>query len=96
MKRIALSMIAVLVLFSTVNCKDGAKGTKSENAVNVANVANVANTTAEQVQDSMVLGKLYYVNLKEGEQPVMTGLSLFGNRSTTSPAPPKVSVLFLN
>lgn len=27
-----------------------------------------------------VLGKLYFVNLKEGEQPVMTGLSLFGNR----------------
>ena len=28
----------------------------------------------------MQLGKLYFVNLKEGEQPVMTGLSLFGNR----------------
>ena len=27
-----------------------------------------------------VLGKLYFVNLKEGEQPVMAGLSLFGNR----------------
>ena len=27
-----------------------------------------------------VLGKLYFVNLKEGEQPVMTDLSLFGNR----------------
>lgn len=27
-----------------------------------------------------VLGKLYFVNLKEGEQPVMSGLSLFGNR----------------
>lgn len=30
-----------------------------------------------------VLGKLYFVNLKEGEQPVMTGLSLFGNRCGT-------------
>ena len=28
----------------------------------------------------MVLGKLYFVNLKEGEQPVMTGLSMNGNR----------------
>ena len=27
-----------------------------------------------------VLGKLYFVNFKEGEQPVMSGLSLFGNR----------------
>ena len=28
----------------------------------------------------MVLGKLYFVNLEEGEQPVMTALSLFGDR----------------
>ena len=33
-----------------------------------------------QTQDTMVLGKLYFVNLKEGEKPVMTGLSLNGNR----------------
>ena len=39
---------------------------------------NAAN--AMQVQDPMVLGKLYFVNLEEGEQPVMTALSLFGNR----------------
>ena len=32
-----------------------------------------------QGQDPMVLGKLYFVNLKQGEQPVMTGLSLHGN-----------------
>lgn len=32
------------------------------------------------VQSTNVLGKLYFVNLKEGEQPIMTGLSLFGNR----------------
>lgn len=31
-------------------------------------------------EDSMELGKLYFVNLKEGEQPIMTGLSLYGNR----------------
>ena len=35
---------------------------------------------AEQVQDTTVLGKLFFVNLKEGEQPVMTGLSLHGNQ----------------
>ena len=34
-------------------------------------------------QDPMALGKLYYVNIEEGEQPVMTALSLFGNRCGT-------------
>lgn len=48
----------------------------------VSNVSakNGVNANDEQVQDSTVLGKLYFVNLKEGEKPVMTGLSLNGNR----------------
>ena len=33
-----------------------------------------------QAQDMMVLGKLYFVNIEEGKQPVMTALSLNGNR----------------
>ena len=36
-----------------------------------------------QSQDTMALGKLYFVNLEEGEQPVMTALSLFGDRCGT-------------
>lgn len=44
--------------------------TASSNSLSAANTA----------EDPMVLGKLYFVNLKEGEQPIMTGLSLFGNR----------------
>lgn len=45
----------------------------------------VAFSTAcySQSQDTMVLGKLYFVNLEEGEQPVMTALSLFGDRCGT-------------
>ena len=35
---------------------------------------------SSQDRDTMVLGKLYFVNNEEGEQPVMTALSLFGNR----------------
>ena len=35
---------------------------------------------ASQVRDTMAPGKLCFVNLQEGEQPVMTALSLFGNR----------------
>lgn len=40
-------------------------------------------TVNAQAQDSTILGKLYFVNVKEGEQPVMKGLSLFGDRCGT-------------
>lgn len=36
---------------------------------------------AASAEETTPLGKLCFVNLKEGEQPVMTGLSLFGNRA---------------
>ncbi len=36
-----------------------------------------------QAQDTIALGKLYFVNLKEGEQPVLTALSLYGDRCGT-------------
>ena len=39
----------------------------------------IGNNTA-QAQDKMVLGKLNFLNLKEGEQPVMKALTLAGNR----------------
>ena len=38
---------------------------------------------ASQVQDTMALGKLYFVNIKEEEQPAMTALRLFGDRCGT-------------
>ena len=37
-----------------------------------------------QIQDTLVLGKLYFVNVKDGEQPVMTALSLYGDRCGTT------------
>ena len=37
-----------------------------------------------QSQDTVVLGKLYFVNVKDGEQPVMTALSLYGDRCGTT------------
>lgn len=40
--------------------------------------------SANATEESMELGRLNYVNLKEGEQPVMTGLSLAGNRCGTN------------
>lgn len=42
-----------------------------------------ANVNTTQVKDTMALGKLYFVNLEEGKQPVMTGLTLAGNRCGT-------------
>ena len=45
----------------------------------LALASTVIGNTA-QAQDKMVLGKLNFVNLKEGEQPIMTGLTLAGNR----------------
>ena len=45
-----------------------------------AGTANAANTNEAQTKDTTILGKLYFVNLKAGEQPVMKGLSLSGNR----------------
>ena len=44
----------------------------------VFSTVSAANTM--QVQDTMVLGKLYFVNIEEGEQPIMTALTLSGNR----------------
>ena len=45
----------------------------------VAGIA-VFSANAMQIQDTMVFGKLYFVNIEEGKQPVMTALSLFGDR----------------
>ena len=41
---------------------------------------STVNGTTAQAQDEMVLGKLNFVNLKEGKQPLMKALSLAGNR----------------
>jgi len=75
MKRTAILLAAGLAAVSTFNLNDGA----------YANATTPTNYVAEvvQSQDTMVLGKLYFVNLKEGEKPVMTALSLFGNRCGT-------------
>ena len=72
MNKIAILLVAGLAALSTANYNNGTKA----NAANSTN--NAANTS--QIQETMVLGKLYFVNLKEGEQPIMTALSLFGNR----------------
>ena len=71
-----LFLTAVLALFMTTCFGCSAKTAKDAKVAEVANVEENANVAEEP----MVLGKLYYVNLKEGEQPIMTGLTLAGNR----------------
>ena len=72
MNKIAILLVAGLAALSTANYNNGTK----------ANTANSTNNAANnsQIQETMVLGKLYFANVKEGEKPIMTALSLFGNR----------------
>lgn len=74
-------------MFSTVHFNNGANAnatTPSDISITYNAVNNIdGNNTAaniSQAKDTMVLGKLYFVNLKEGEQPVMTALRLYGDR----------------
>lgn len=73
MKRIAILLVAGLTVFSTVSFNDGANA-------NAADLTSSIGANDLHVQDTMVLGKLCFVNIEEGEQPVMTALSLFGDR----------------
>ncbi len=78
MKGIALLLVAGSAVFSTVNLIDGANADAANLTNGTGRYSTAANTI--QVQDTMILGKLYFVNIKEGEQPMMTALSLYGNR----------------
>ena len=93
MKNIAILLVAGLTSLSTACFNNGAK-TKtanlsddttinSEKSIDGNSVANSTSANLQEVKDTMVLGKLYFVNLKEGEQPVMTALSLNGDRCGT-------------
>lgn len=76
MKKLSILLFAGIAAFSTFNNGVYASATSLANIID----DNYIVTNAAQIQDTMVLGKLYFVNIKEGEQPIMTALSLFGNR----------------
>ena len=82
MKKTAILFVAGLAAFLAFNFNNVVYASTTNSTDNPANIIDGNSTVANvsQVQDTMVLGKLYFVNLKEGEQPVMTALSLFGNR----------------
>ena len=77
MKNIAILLVAGLTTLSTACFNNGTKA-KATNFT-----SNSTSDNPQEVKDTMVLGKLYFVNLKEGEQPVMTALSLNGDRCGT-------------
>lgn len=77
MKKLSILLAVGIAAFSTFNFSNGVYASATNSTDTPAN--NIA-ADVPQVQDTMVLGKLYFVNLKEGEQPIMTALSLFGNR----------------
>lgn len=93
MKNIAILLVAGLTTLSTACFNNGAKAKttnlsddttiNSEKSIDGNSVANSTSANLQEVKDTMVLGKLYFVNLKEGEQPVMTALSLNGDRCGT-------------
>ena len=76
MKGFSILIIAGLAVFSTVGFND-------RTYANAANLTNSIAANTMQVQDTMVLGKLYFINIEEGQQPIMTDLSLSGNRCGT-------------
>ena len=78
MKTKVIRLAAGLAALLTVSINMGANA----DAANSTSTGNIA-ASSTQVQDTMVLGKLYFVNLKEGEQPVMTALRLYGDRCGT-------------
>ena len=82
MKKLSILLVAGIAAFSTFNLSNVVYASATNSTDNLANIieGNSIAADATQVQDTMVLGKLYFLNLKEGEQPIMTALSLFGNR----------------
>ena len=68
--------MAGLVAFSSFNNGAYASVTNSTNIIDDNSIV----TNATQVQDTMALGKLYFVNIKEGERPIMNALRLYGDR----------------
>ncbi|MBR6287114.1 MAG: hypothetical protein IKR18_09055 [Bacteroidaceae bacterium] len=82
MKKLSILLVAGIAAFSTFNLSNVVYASATNSTDTPANNIEGNSIAADvpQVQDTMVLGKLYFVNLKEGEQPIMTALSLFGNR----------------
>lgn len=68
-KRSILLIIAGLAVFTAVHLNNGtnANAKNSDNIVDYIIEGNSISSITSIYQDTMVLGKLYFVNLKEGE-----------------------------
>ncbi|MCR5453691.1 MAG: hypothetical protein K6F33_01730 [Bacteroidales bacterium] len=83
MKRLSLLLAAALMIWATA-CNNGGNSNSSptsgtSNAATETSASKSDNSSTSSTKVTMVPGKLNFVNIKEGEQPVMTGLRLAGN-----------------
>ena len=85
MKKTAILLAAGLAVLSALNFSDDAKAKVIDQTNTAASIIDddLQYAGTYQVQDTLVLGKLYFINLKEDERPAMTALSLFGDRCGT-------------
>jgi hypothetical protein len=92
MKKISLLLAAGLTMFTLSACNNGGNTNNATDSANNSVTTTDGNTTSNngsnatkaEAQEAMVPGKLNFVNLKDGEKPVMTGLTLKGNLAGTS------------
>lgn len=87
MKSFSLILATVIMVFATACNNGGNTKNATDSATNSATTGNSqtsdnsGNATKSEAQAAMIPGKLNFVNLKDGEQPVMTALTLKGNQA---------------
>lgn len=93
MKKISLLLAAGLTMLTLSACNNGGNNNNATESTNNSATAttgdsqtsnNSSNATKSEAQAAMIPGKLNFVNLKDGEQPVMTALTLKGNQAGSS------------
>ena len=92
MKKIISLMMVIVMLLMLPACKgcggsDSSSGNNNENNAatqaakpDEAETENSANQGGE-VEGAMTPGKLYFINLKDGEEPLIRGVRITGNRA---------------
>ena len=82
MKKIFALILAVMMIMSLVAC-GGGKTTTSSTTTSKTNTSTTTTTTTTKTEEIVigVPGVLYFINLKDGDEAPIKGLSLSGNQS---------------